>query len=470
MSDVTFERDDYKYAKPDWVKVATICEGQRAVKAAKDTYLPDPNMVGDSSDDKAAVYKAYLQRAMFFNITGSTLNNLVGTAFKDLPGLTTPDAIGYVATDADGAGVSIYQQAQSSVSEALQKGRGALWVDYPKTDAPASLADQQAGLIRANIILVKAEDITNWRVEQVGGKQILSLVVFKDHRTKTDGFGQESETIYRVLRMIDGAYVAEVWVKGDDNAWFPETSDVILDGNGSTWNTIPFYFFGAQNNDSEIDKAPLIDLADLNIKHYQVAADWYNALFYAGQPQPVLAGLTEAWRDHMEAQGVVLGSRAPVMLPTGASFQYATVAADAALQTELEKLEKRMQAIGARLITPGEAVMTATQARDQNIAQHSVLSLVAQNVGEAYTEALKAVAKFMRVTGDVMFALSTVYTDRMIDAQVVTALVAANQAGKLPDSDLFRLMREMNLVDPEKTDQDIAEELARQGGGVDLAA
>ena len=69
MSDVTFERDDYKYAKPDWVKVATICEGQRAVKAAKETYLPDPNMVGDSSDDKAAVYKAYLQRAMFFNIT-----------------------------------------------------------------------------------------------------------------------------------------------------------------------------------------------------------------------------------------------------------------------------------------------------------------------------------------------------------------------------------------------------------------
>ncbi|RUM55842.1 MAG: hypothetical protein DSY86_01270, partial [Marinomonas sp.] len=35
-------------------------------------------------------------------------------------------------------------------------------------------------------------------------------------------------------------------------------------------------------NDPSIDNAPLMDITSLNAKHYQLAADWYNALFYAG--------------------------------------------------------------------------------------------------------------------------------------------------------------------------------------------
>ena len=51
-----------------------------------------------------------------------------------------------------------------------------------------------------------------------------------------------------------------------------------------------------------------------------------------------------------------------------------------------------------------------------------------------------------------------------VDGTMVAALIAANQAGKLPDSDLFRIMRRLDLIDPQKTDEQIAEELANSPG------
>ena len=311
----------------------------------------------------------------------------------------------------------------------------------------------------------------NWRYEKVGAKVLLSLVVFTEERGRSDDFASETETIYRVLRLTEGVYTVETWARTQDGSAFVFESSIIpRDGAGNGWAYIPFYFVGAQNNDGNIDKAPLLDLANLNIKHYQVAADWYNALYFAGQPQPVAAGLSESWRDWLEKNGVVLGSRAPLLLPTGASFNFAVVPADTAIQSELEKLEKRMQAIGARLITPGEVAMTATQSRDQNIAQHSVLSLVAQNVAEAYTTALNDAARYMNAPQTCEYILATTYVEHTVDANLLNALIAANQAGKLTDADLFAAMRRFGLVDQEKTDESIREELSTQGGSLDLGA
>lgn len=471
MSDVTFTRDDYTYSLPDWTLVQTVTDGQRAVKQAGKTYLPDPNMVPEGDTQRQDVYKSYLQRASFFNVTGQTLESLTGTAFAQAPTLTVPTVLEYVQDDIDGGGVSIYQQSQAVLGEVLKKGRCALWVDYPATETPASLADQQSGKIRATVLEIDAERVINWRYEKVGAKVLLSLVVFTEERERSDEFASETETIYRVLRLTEGVYTVETWARTQDGSAFVFESSIIpRDGAGNGWAYIPFYFVGSQNNDGNIDKAPMLDLANLNIKHYQVAADWYNALYFAGQPQPVAAGLSESWRDWLEKNGVVLGSRAPLLLPAGASFNFAVVPADTAIQSELEKLEKRMQAIGARLITPGEVAMTATQSRDQNIAQHSVLSLVAQNVAEAYTTALNDMARYMNAPMECEYILATTYVEHTVDANLLNALIAANQAGKLTDADLFAAMRRFGLVDQEKTDESIREELSTQGGSLDLGA
>jgi hypothetical protein len=467
---VTFSRREYDNALADWSLCWDVYQGERAVKAKGETYLPDPNMVEDDAE-KGVIYKRYKQRASFYNATGYTIRTLVGSAFRKWPQLTVPPLIEYVEKDVDGEGVSIYQQSQMATIRTASQGRSALFVDYPSTDGAASLADQRSGRLRANILRLDAEQVINWRTEKVGGVHRLALVVFSelvDTETQ-DGFGLESVNQWRVLRIQEGVYTQELWrLDAHHQPYMHDGPMVPTDGAGNPFQFIPFTFIGASNNDTSIDLPPSLDMARLNIKHYQLAADWYNALFYAGQPQPWISGLDVEWRGWLQEQGFILGSRAMLPLPQGGQFGFATVPAETAIQKEIDNIEQRMVAIGARLIQPGGAVKTATQAQGEQEAQHSVMSLVIENVNEAYTQALGWCLMFMDRAGqsvvvdEINYRISTDLTAAEMNPQLMSAIGQLFQTGKWPESDLFSTMRKLELIDPSKTDDDIREELEGQ--------
>ena len=469
--DVTYTRGDYNAALPSWELVADVVAGEEKVKAKGEVYLPNPSAVEDDPGEKKAVYDRYKQRASFYNVTGHTLQGLIGAVFRKDPELSAPAALEYVGEDADGAGVSIYQQSQQALAAVMEEGRVGLLADYPQTDAPASRADQNAGLIRANIAKYDAKQITNWRTTKVGGAHLLSLVVLNEtaEEAAEDGFSVDEIEQYRVLQLVEGLYQVTVWRANEKGtAWEIYEQYIPKRGNGAPWNRIPFTFGGAQNNDSSIDKAPLLDLARQNIKHYQVGADWYNALFYAGQPQLWMSGLTQQWVDMLEEKGVLVGSRAPIMLPEGGQFGIETVTADSAIQSELEKIENRMVALGAKLMQVGSAIKTATEVNSDDAAQHSALSLASANVSEAYTKCLEWCAEFMGASGDVSYLLNQDLVEHTLDSQLLREIVAAWMSGAVPETDVWAWMRRTGLIDSEKTDDQVREEVGESGTGLAL--
>lgn len=464
---VTFQHPEYKKNASDWTMVRTLCEGDSAVKDAGETLLPNPAVsTGEEPRSAAAIYERYKQRAMFYNVVGHTKRSLVGSVFRKAPSLTTPATIAYVSEDIDGAGVSIYQQSQSVLDDVLMTGRAGLLIDYPASGF-ASMADVASGTARANAIHYRAEQITNWRTTQIGGKSVLSLVVLSEFHTEADDYEEKQVPQLRALRLIDGLYVVELHRKNAKGEWV--IVDVIAPtmANGTRWTEIPFAFIGATNNSPDPDSAPLYDLAVANRKHYQLSADWYNALFFAGNPQPWIAGLTEAWRDALMENGVVVGSRSPIPLPEGGAFGYATVPADTAIQRELQTIEEQMQSLGARLSQKGEATKTATQSAGEQEAAHSVISLVAENVSDAYTKALEWMLGFVGGNGAVDYRISNDISVTTWDAQTLMAVVQARQSGDIPQSDAIAYLKRVGLIDAEKEDADIIEELAA-GGGVSL--
>jgi hypothetical protein len=469
--DVTYTRGDYNAALPSWELVADVVAGEEKVKAKGESYLPNPSAVEEDPGEKKAVYDRYKQRASFFNVTGHTLQGLIGAVFRKDPELKLPGALEYVDSDVDGAGVSIYQQSQRVLADVMQKGRAGLLADYPQTDVPASRADQNAGLVRANVALYDAEQIPNWRTTKVGGAHLLSLVVLHEtaEEVAADGFSVDEIEQYRVLQLVEGVYQVTVW-RGNEKgaAWEIYEQYTPKRGNGAPWDRIPFTFVGAQNNDSGIDKAPLVDLARQNVKHYQVGADWYNALFYAGQPQPWMSGLTQQWVDMLEDKGVLVGSRAPIMLPEGGQFGIETVTADSAIQSELEKIENRMVALGAKLMQVGSAIKTATEVNSDDAAQHSALSLASANVSEAYTKCLEWCAEFMGASGDVSYLLNQDLVEHALDSQLLREIVAAWMSGAVPETDVWAWMRRTGLIDSEKTDDQVREEVGESGTGLAL--
>lgn len=457
---ITFQHPEYRDNAELWEMVEDVCDGQHEVKSKDSRYLPIPNPK-DLSTENLARYEQYKARAVFYNVTRRTLTSLTGAAFRKAPSLTVPPIIGYVDDDIDGAGLSIYQQSQEVLADALKYGRGCLLVDYPRTETPASVADMQSGAIRATVVRYEAEDVINWRMEQVGAQFRLSLVVISECETvQVDDFETAEVDQYRALRLIDGIYTVEIYRQNEKREWYLFDSYVPRTGNGGTWSEIPFTFVGSVANSASVDPSPLYDMAVLNLAHYRNSADYEDSVFFSGQPQPWMAGLTEEWRDWLQEQGIRIGSRVILPLPEGGQFGFAQAAPNPLAKEAMDAKERQMQAIGARLITPGSAVKTATEAQGDQEAEHSVLSLVAANVSEAYTQCLNWMLAYMNASGDVSYEIHVDPGKFQVDGVMLGALVAANQAGKLPDADLYRIMRRLDVIDPSKTDEQITEELA----------
>lgn len=469
MANVSFTRPEWDAAQNRWQLVRDVCKGSEVIKYHGERYLPRPNAQDVTPQNKAR-YTSYLARAVFYNATGRTKNSLVGAVFRTWPTLKVPSLLDYVARDVDGQGVSIYQQSQSVIGHLLETGRHGLLVDYPSVDAGGvSIADRASRGIRATVASYEAEAVINWRTRLVGGQHLLSLVVLHEkYDTETlDGFGIETKDQYRVLKLDEsGLYVQELW--RNESGWNVVETREPTDGKGQRWKLIPFQFLGSENNDSSIDDAPLYDMAEINIGHYRNSADYEEAAYLVGQPQPWMAGLGQHDIDRMEEQGLYLGSRAPWLLPQGGTCGVWQAQANSVAKEAMDAKEDQMVALGARLIERGSATKTATQAASDSAAEHSVLSLLVSNVSEGYTQALQWVAQFENATGDVEYKLNQDFTQITLDANIMAGLFNAVQGGQLPQADFWQYLRDRGVIDPEKTDEMIRDELQTSSAGLDL--
>jgi len=126
-----------------------------------------------------------------------------------------------------------------------------------------------------------------------------------------------------------------------------------------------------------------------------------------------------------------------------------------------------MAALGARLLTPGGAVKTATQAQGEQESEHSVLSLAASNVSEAYTKALQWMGMFIGADGG-SYQINQEFTAPTMDPNMLAQQLAAVLAGQMPQSQFWRNLKAAGLMDPEADDEVLREELDAQPAGLNL--
>ena len=90
-----------------------------------------------------------------------------------------------------------------------------------------------------------------------------------------------------------------------------------------------------------------------------------------------------------------------------------------------------------------------------------MLSLIASNCSEAYTQALHWVAQFMGTDGTLEFAVSQDFADPR-DTHMLEQATRAFVVRALPVDDYLRWMQRFNLVDAEKAVEQFREEV--EGG------
>lgn len=432
---VTSKHPDFLKRERDYTLIDDCIEGQRKIKKEGEKYLPRPNPE-DTSEGNLARYEAYKKRAVFHNVTARTVGNMVGQCFAVEPVPTLPDPMLPWLEDIDGSGVSATQQAKRALGYVVSKSRAFLWVDYPKTAAPVSQADAEAGAIRPRIILCHPCEVINWRVMQEGAKVKLSLVVIREtYIAKDDGFEATFAEQYRVLRLDgQGKYFVEVHRPGD-NGMVAVDRVQPLDGQGNPFSEIPATFIGAESNNSEPEKPLMLDIANLNVAHYRNSADYEEAVYMLGQPTPYLAGLSDAWvRDHLK-NGIFLGSRECIPLPQGATAGMLQASPNTLPKEAMDQKETLMQALGAKLVEKSEVAKTATESGINEASETSILASCCSNVSAAYGAALRWAAQFGNIETaepekDILYELNTDFAvSRMSPDEVNACLSAYN--GKL---------------------------------------
>lgn len=455
-NDITTSKIDTAAAER-WKCVRDVIAGDQNMRAGG--YLPRLNPQ-DTGLENIERNKSYRERAVFYNTTGRTLQGLLGLAYRKDPKVDLPESLKYLLSDCDGIKNSIFQQSQASVISVLSTGRHGLYVDYDDNKA------------RPVIKPYLAETVINWRY----GEQ-LELVVLSEMVDEVDGYGIEQVQQYREMAIEDGVCVCRVWRKEEGaEEWsvFEETYPQSAATNGRL-PYIPFTFIGSSNNDCEIDPSPLYDLARLNVAHYRNSADYEDSVFFVGQAQPYIAGLSEEWRDHLVKSGTAyIGSRSPFMLPAGGSFGFAQPGANTLVYEAMQQKEAQMISLGARLVDMNAIRATATQSDNDKEASTSVLSMCVANVNEAYQQCIAWCANYQskpltEVQKASSFKIIQEYARIKVDSQALAALVSAWQTGVIGKPDVRAYLRSEGVIATERTDELIDGDIELQGPALGMA-
>tara|TARA_R110000850_G_scaffold169332_2_gene294519 strand:+ start:13 stop:1464 length:1452 start_codon:yes stop_codon:yes gene_type:complete len=477
MENYTETNPLYADALERWQLVEDCVKGSQAVKKRKQEYLPKPNDDLDQGqtaesqaeyDSNSARYSQYLLRAMFYNTCYRTESGLVGSVFRKRPMAELPSDVDYLLDNADGSGLTLTQQAQYVVSEVLKKGRVALLADMPVTDGDVSRAQMQAG-VSPNIIAYDAKSVVDWNECATPTGCKLNYVKIEEFYQDLDiDTGDRTEVKrWRVLRLRDGVYTSQITYQ--DGAGKADEEEIVPRPKGGThFDFIPFIFCGSRNNSSDIDPAPLYDLAEVNIGHYRNSADNEEASFICGQP--TLAMTSDMSSDEFATanpNGVVIGSRRGHFLGAGGNmFLVQAESTGLPRQLMLDK-QDQMLSLGAQLVTPNtQQTATATNADTANTT--SVLGLAVGNVSAAYEKVIGWAAMFLSsAEQEVKYKLNQDFFPDTFDAQEVTAWMAGVQGGLIPKSAFNNKMREAGVT--QLDDDEIQAEVELLSDNLDLS-
>lgn len=453
---IGFVRNEVKKQLPKWSLVDDTVEGEDAIKAKREKYLPKPETHVDTKIN-GKIYGKYILRAVFFPVSGRTLAGLVGQVFSKPIAVELPSSLELMEGDIDGAGTTLEQQSKQTLGSVLKKGRGGLLSDFPRIDPEKVVvkADLESGKIRPTVILYVPEQIVNWREQTTNGETKLSLLVLYENKiVEDDGFEFKTSPRWRVYHLTDLGVTVEVWRKENDKATqtveyvIDEDPALVLGADKKPLQTIPFSFVGALNNDSVVDESPLYPLSQLNIAHYRNSADYEQSLFIVGQATPVFTGLTDDWvTKHIQGK-VTLGSSTPVSLPKDATAELLQAEANSMPMEGMKHKEDQMKAIGAKLIEPGTVERTATEAEIEEISEASVLSSVAKNVSAAYESALYFCSLFIQEEDpeNISVALNSEFQVTGLNATEREEVVKSWQAGLITKEEAREVYRRKGIA------------------------
>jgi Domain of unknown function (DUF4055) len=315
--------------------------------------------------------KAYanrLKRTQFDNRFSPALKGHAGLLSDFALAEDAPASIRDFANNIDLQGGSLEVFLEGLDEIVLRDGGAGLLVEFPpepKDEQGNSLivsaADQAMFEMRPYLVAIDRRNIPNWDIAYVHGKPVLRHLTIRENHLVADGdFGTTEKTYYRVLR--PGTW--EVWELVEHKG---KWSKVLIDSGETGIEAIPFVWYAIAESRWFEGMPPFLNLARLNIEHYQKRSGLNEVLHKCNLPVPVREGLVRGIEDfHNQERPIpplMIGPNSALDVPQGGKFYFAEPSGSAIAQTQLdiEKLEGAMDRVSLAFLTGGEAAKTATE-------------------------------------------------------------------------------------------------------------
>ncbi len=425
----------------DWDTMGAVTRGTNYLRDLHETFLPQE----PREDDDA--YQTRIDRSVLSPYTSRLIETAAGAILRKPIQIEGDDYWLELSENIDGLGSNINEYARRALVSSLTYGHSAVLVDYPAASDALNLAEERALGRRPYFIHIDAPQIWGWRQASTMPGSALTQVRIHEYTTRPlNEFGEEQIEQMRVI--YPGRY--DLYTLGQDVVEFSETGDYSLE-------EIPLVPIYSNRRGMLRSLPPLLDIANLNITHYQRQADLIHALHIAAMPTLVLEG----WDDTTGSAS--MGVNYAISMNPGNKAYY--VQADAtsfdAQMAELQALEAQMSTLGVTKLFGQKFVAESAEAKRIDQAQsNSVLSIISQELESALNQAFDFAARYVGIEAP------TVRVDRDFEyyrliGQDVSVIAQLNQMGKLSDQTMLEILRRGEIL-PDNTK--IEDELERLPG------
>ena len=295
-------------------------------------------------------------------------------------------------------------------------------------------------------------DILGWRSEISSGKQQLTQLRLREKITVPDGlYGEKQVEQVRVL--TPGAFeIHQKDKKGDF---------VLVDEGRTSLSEIPFAVAYSNRVGVLESRPPLADIAELNLKAYQVQSDLDNQLHISAVPMLAIYGFPQS------AEEISAGPGEALSLPTEARSEYIEPSGNSynAQFQRLEQIAQQINELGlAAVLGQKLSAETAEAKRIDRSQGDSTMMVIAQQMQDLIDNCLTFHAQFMQQSQAGSSFINRDFLATRLEPQEIQALLQLYTAGTITQETLLNQLSAGEVLGDEF---DVEEEVeATQTGGL----
>lgn len=453
--------------RKDWAVVDALMGGTTAMRTAGKKFLPQwPK----EKDDQ---YKVRLSASTLFPAYQETVKNNTGRVFAEPIQLNAdvPTEIVELFDDIDRQGNSYQVWAQSFFQLGLSRGMAFVLVEFPPTRGDdgkplyRTKAEEKAARVRPYAVVIKPGQYLGHKADNSSGMSILTQFRYSETVTEQDPENEFGTVQVEQIRVLDIGRWRTYRKAVRSGAWEMYQQGV------TSLDFIPLAVFNPGQTGYMTTVPPLMELAHLNVKHWQSQSDQDNILHVARVPVLVSIGVTDG-RDPVTGDPVpwemTIGSSSAVRIdnPDG-DLKYVehSGAAIQAGRDSLSDLKDEMRMAGAKLLQKenGQQTKTATQAEEDAAAELSPLQAMAGMLEDCINNVLDFFARYTGKPGGGTCAVRGNFDVDYAPEVNLPLLKSMADSAYISKQTLFEETARRGVLESSRTWEDEAEKIASEG-------